>query len=104
MAYPANGAQLEFVLTSWSVTVSGVPGVTVLPDEPKLARISERTMPDCVNTLGPLVPSPGYGPAVSDGITEHASACNGDAITAAAPIVCSARRRVITPSRLWTRA
>ena len=34
------------------------PVATVLLD-PKLDRMSPRTMPDCVSTLGPLEPSPG---------------------------------------------
>jgi len=33
--------------------------------------MSLRTMPGWVNTLGPLEPSPGYGPAVSSGISSQ---------------------------------
>ena len=55
--------------------VSGTPAAT--PAAPlKLLRMSLRTTPDCVSTLTTplellLVPSPGYGPPVSSGITEH---------------------------------
>src|SRR4051794_38573225 len=47
--------------------VSGTPSAAALP-EPKLRRMSPRTAPAWVRTLGPLVPSAGYGPAVSRGI------------------------------------
>ena len=62
-------------LTSLRVTVSGTPGAVVL-EPTMLDRMSERTMPDSVSALAmPLLlllePSPGYGPAVSDGITEQ---------------------------------
>jgi hypothetical protein len=51
-----------------SSTVSGTPVAT--PDaEPKDLVMSLRTMPDSVSTFGPLEPSPGYGPAVSCGIS-----------------------------------
>ena len=38
-------------------------------EEPKLEVMSLRTTPLSVNTLAPLDPSPGYGPAVSSGIS-----------------------------------
>ncbi|WP_232075588.1 hypothetical protein [Phytohabitans suffuscus] len=41
---------------------------------PKLERMSERTMPLSSSTLGPFEPSPGYGPAVSSGISPVAVA------------------------------
>ncbi|MCC8246628.1 hypothetical protein [Saccharothrix luteola] len=41
---------------------------------PKLVRMSLRTMPEMVTTFGALEPSPGYGPAVSCGITSPHSA------------------------------
>ena len=47
--------------------VSGIPSATV-EDVPKLNRMSWRTTPLSVRTLGPLEPSPGEGPAVSSGI------------------------------------
>src|SRR5688500_18898753 len=51
-----------------SSTVSGTPWAT--PEaEPKLLVMSLRTMPDSVRTFGPFDPSPGYGPAVSSGIS-----------------------------------
>ena len=60
--------------------VSGTPGATVV-DEPKLERMSERTTPLSASRSGPLEPSPGNGPAVSSGISSHASvpAANVDA-------------------------
>ena len=51
-------------------TPSAVP---VMP--PKLLVMSERCTPDSISTLGPLEPSPGYGPAVSPGAAAtHSSA------------------------------
>src|SRR5687767_13928169 len=50
-----------------SLIVRGTPVATPFA-VPMLDRMSLRTTPLCVNTLGPLVPSPGYGPAVSAGI------------------------------------
>jgi hypothetical protein len=48
--------------------VSGTP--TAIADaDPKLVVMSLRTMPVSVSTLTPLEPSPGYGPAVSSGIS-----------------------------------
>jgi hypothetical protein len=41
--------------------VSGTPSAVPLAD-PKLDRMSLRTMPDWSSALGPLDPSPGYGP------------------------------------------
>ena len=41
---------------------------------PKLRRMSLRTMPDSARALGPLEPSPGYGPAVSVGISATVAA------------------------------
>ena len=41
-------------------------------DGPKLDVMSLRTMPLSVSTFTPLLPSPGYGPAVSSGIAAHA--------------------------------
>jgi hypothetical protein len=41
---------------------------------PKLDVMSCRTTPDASRTLGPLEPSPGYGPAVSCGISTPHSA------------------------------
>src|SRR5918995_1406822 len=51
-----------------SVIVSGTPTATADAD-PKLVVMSLRTMPVSVRTLTPLEPSPGYGPAVSSGIS-----------------------------------
>jgi hypothetical protein len=47
-----------------SLISSGTPSAVVV-EEPKLERMSLRTMPESSSTLGPLDPSPGYGPAVS---------------------------------------
>ena len=49
-----------------SLMVSGTPSAVVV-DEPKLERMSLRTMPESSSTLGPFEPSPGKGPAVSSG-------------------------------------
>ena len=49
-----------------SLTVSGTPAAVVV-EEPKLDRMSERTMPESSRTLTPLDPSAGYGPPVSSG-------------------------------------
>ena len=50
------------------VSLSGTPRAFVV-EEPKLEVMSLRTTPLSVNTLAPLEPSPGYGPAVSSGIS-----------------------------------
>src|SRR2546429_5818309 len=50
-----------------SLIVSGMPSATVV-DDPKLDRMSWRTIPLWLRTSGPFEPSPGYGPAVSSGI------------------------------------
>ena len=55
-----------------SLTVIGTPSATPLAS-PKLLVMSERTTPDSASTLGPLEPSPGYGPAVSSGISPSAT-------------------------------
>jgi hypothetical protein len=49
-----------------SAIVSGTPCATVA-DEPKLERMSLRTMPESSSTFTPFEPSPGYGPPVSSG-------------------------------------
>jgi len=41
-----------------SLMVSGTPSAVVV-DEPKLERMSLRTMPESSSTLGPFEPSPG---------------------------------------------
>src|SRR5690349_13139914 len=48
--------------------VIGTPSAVVV-DVPKLDRMSLRMIPLSVSTFGPLVPSPGYGPLVSSGIS-----------------------------------
>jgi hypothetical protein len=53
--------------------VIGTPWAVPL-DAPKLERRSLRTMPLWSSTSGPLEPSPGYGPAVSSGISDDAAA------------------------------
>ena len=58
--------------------VIGTPSAT--PDaEPKLEVMSLRTMPLSVSTLTPLEPSPGYGPAVSSGISPSATSTSSRA-------------------------
>ncbi|WP_244871067.1 hypothetical protein [Catellatospora sp. IY07-71] len=51
----------------------GTPSAVVLA-APKLDRMSDRTTPLCSSTSGPFEPSPGYGPAVSSGISPDAAA------------------------------
>ncbi|GAA4368949.1 hypothetical protein GCM10023166_16270 [Paeniglutamicibacter cryotolerans] len=51
-----------------NLSVNGTPS-TVPVDFPKLERMSLRTMPLCSSTSGPFDPSPGYGLAVSWGIS-----------------------------------
>ena len=53
------------------------PAVPLEP--PKLDRMSLRTIPLCSSTSGPLEPSPGYGPAVSSGISPDAAADDDEA-------------------------
>ena len=63
-----------------SVSVSGTP--SAVPDSPpKLLRMSLRTTPLVASTLGPLDPSPGYGPSVSFGEKLHADATVDDRVT-----------------------
>src|SRR3954468_12819341 len=65
-AAPAFGLHRS-LSTTVSSTARGTPPAT--PDaEPMLFVMSRRTTPSSVRTLGPLVPSPGKGPAVSSGI------------------------------------
>lgn len=45
-----------------------------------LLRRSLRTMPVCCSTSGPFEPSPGYGPAVSSGISASGSAADDGAL------------------------
>ena len=53
--------------------VSGTP-LAVVFDEPKLDRMSLRTIPLWPRTFGPFEPSPGNGPAVSSGMTAQSAA------------------------------
>ncbi|MEU4693476.1 hypothetical protein [Actinoplanes sp. NPDC023714] len=46
----------------------GTPSA-VVDESPKLDRMSLRTIPLSSSTSGPFEPSPGYGPAVSSGIS-----------------------------------
>src|SRR5215204_1672754 len=70
--------------------VSGTPCASPLA-EPKLARMSLRTIPLWVKALGPLEPSPGNGPAVSSGIgVEVSVAAAVVAVVPAAPAVAVA--------------
>ncbi len=56
-----------------------MPAATV-DDDPKLDRMSLRTMPSSLNTSIPFEPSPGNGPAVSSGIVEHEAAVAADEV------------------------
>ena len=55
----------------------GTPSAVPLAS-PKLDRMSLRTIPLCSRTSGPLDPSPGYGPAVSSGISPDAAAADDE--------------------------
>src|SRR6266700_3981886 len=71
MAYAVRRAQEVFVSSRVIVSVSGTPAASVV-DEPKLERISLRTIPLAVRMslttpLTEFVPSEGYGPLVSAG-------------------------------------
>ena len=62
-----------------SLTVSGTPAAVVV-DEPKLDRMSDRTIPESSRTLTPLDPSPGYGPAVSSSTSVRVPAASEEAL------------------------
>src|SRR5215210_6424269 len=67
-AAPASGVPPPATSSSVISTVAGTPSAT--PEaSPKLLVMSRRTTPLSVRTFGPLEPSPGYGPAVSSGIS-----------------------------------
>src|SRR5215217_7696391 len=84
-AAPANAAQPLATSRMDRLMVNGTPLAT--PDaEPKLDRMSLRTMPLWVRTSGPLDPSPGYGPAVSCGISVLQLAAPVAATAEAAPV------------------
>src|ERR1044072_9142491 len=76
--------------TMVSSMVSGTPSAVADP-VPTLRRMSLRTMPAWVRALGPLVPSPGKGPAVSCGMRPTAAAvftATGDGLVVAGwPVV-----------------
>ena len=57
-AAPASGAPLLVVSSTVRVTVAGTPSAMPLA-EPKLDRMSLRTMPLSVSTFTPFEPSPG---------------------------------------------
>jgi hypothetical protein len=63
-------SQPEDWSTTVSVIVSGMPSATPSA-EPKLFVMSRRTTPLSLRTFGPFEPSPGYGPAVSLGMTSQ---------------------------------
>ena len=67
--------------------MSGTPSaVPVAP--PKLERMSERTTPSWPSTSGPFVPSAGYGPAVSSGISvQSVDAVPDDVVDVLPPVV-----------------
>jgi hypothetical protein len=90
-AAPANG----LVPPARSVRVSsraiGTPSARPLA-APKLERMSPRTMPESVSTFGPFEPSPGYGPAVSSGISPvDAATLDGEPPHAAIPTATTPR-------------
>src|SRR5512141_3009586 len=88
-AAPGSGAPPP-ASTSVSLIVVGTPSATVVL-EPKLERMSLRTMPVSDSTSTPLDPSPGKGPAVSSGITCSAAAeVLGAAVALGADVVACA--------------
>lgn len=56
--------------TTVSTMFSGTPAAVPLRPA-KLARMSPRTTPLWLSTVGPFEPSAGYGPAVSSGMRLH---------------------------------
>ncbi|MEV4144077.1 hypothetical protein AB0J40_10440 [Amycolatopsis sp. NPDC049691] len=70
MATPANGDPLMARSAITSSSVIGTPSAVALP-VPKVDRMSARTIPLYSSTSGPFESSPGYGPAVSSGISEE---------------------------------
>ena len=63
-----------------------MPSVVVV-DEPKLDVMSLRTMPSSLSTFTPFVPSPGYGPPVSSGISAtHSAVVSLAAVSLAAAV------------------
>src|ERR1700737_616684 len=82
------------LVKSWSVRLmmTGTPSAT--PEYgPKLGRMSLRTTPESINTLGPMEPSPGKGPVVSAGVAvAHAAAPAGwGGVDARGGMCCSPR-------------
>src|SRR5215218_9885523 len=79
----------------------GTPSAVPLAS-PKLDRISLRTMPLSDSTFGPFDPSPGYGPAVSSGISPEdvdADAVDEDVVVEPVSDLLphAARPNVVTP-------
>ena len=68
------------------LTVSGTPAAVVV-ELPNEERMSWRTMPESSRTSAPLLPSPGYGPAVSSGTTESTVSTAPAALDAVAPVL-----------------
>lgn len=88
-----------------SSRVIGTPAAVAEP-LPKLDRMSLRTTPDSVSTFAPLEPSPGYGPAVSSGISpvEVAVVADGAAVPqAASPAVTAPTPSTASMRRLLSR-
>src|SRR5262245_1615452 len=80
-AAPLRGWHV-FASTTVRSTVRGTPRATPAPM--RLVRMSWRTTPFWLSTLGPFEPSPGYGPAVSVGIFEQPAS----AVEPCVPVVC----------------
>ena len=80
------------------VRVSVIAMPSAVPDAPpKLLRRSDRTTPLCSSTSGPLEPSPGYGPAVSSGISVSPVVLSAVAVEA---VVDGLRQTATTRSNL----
>jgi hypothetical protein len=96
---PSSGADPLAVSSTLRVIVSGTPEAT--PEAvPKLLVISLRTMPLSVSTFTPFEPSPGYGPAVSSGISVPAAAAVLASVVGVAALLLDAVVPVLAPSEL----
>ena len=104
-AAPAKPPPPEAMSSTVRLSVIGTPGARVVL-VPKLVVISERSTPLCSRMSGPLLPSPGYGPLVSSGISVSppepvAVGLVEDAVPAVQPATASPNAP--TPARPKTR-
>jgi hypothetical protein len=80
-----------------SSSVMGAPWAVPLAP-PKLLRMSLRTMPLCSSTSGPFEPSPGYGPAVSSGISPDAAVADDEGVDEPVPRPHAAKPSAVRPT------